>query len=72
MTVREIVFAVALAIAGGLLTKGMFELAESVGWIAAGVLLAVWTWLVLSGDDEPTTVESAAEGAAPSDVEDGE
>lgn len=48
MTVRVVVFAVLLAAAGGLVVAGAWRLDESFGLVVAGVLLAGWSWLILS------------------------
>lgn len=44
---RELIFAAALAVAGSLITTGVALLVPAVAWIVAGVLLALWSWLVL-------------------------
>jgi hypothetical protein len=50
VTQREWMLAGLLAVAGALVTRGLFVLAEALGWIGAGVLVAVWCWFVLAED----------------------
>lgn len=50
--VRELVFAVVLLIAAGLVTTGAYIAATSAGFIVGGLLLAGWCWLILAEGDE--------------------
>lgn len=48
---EQIILAVLLAVAAAAITIGCFQLCVALGWIAGGVCLAGWSWLVL-GDVE--------------------
>lgn len=48
---REITFAVALAVAGALIATGAFLIHDAAGFVVAGVLVGAWSWLVLSVGD---------------------
>jgi hypothetical protein len=48
--VREWIFAALLAVAGGLIVVGAAMWSRPAGFVAAGVVLAVWSWDTLSGD----------------------
>lgn len=52
MAARELLFAVLLLIAAGLVTVGAWRLDQSVGLIVGGILLAGWSWLLLGDIDE--------------------
>ena len=52
MSVREILFAVAVAVALSAVVRGVFMLNEPAAWITSGLSLAGWSWLVLGGDDK--------------------
>lgn len=43
---REGILAALLAVAAVFLVIGAALISEAVGWIVAGVVLAVWAWLV--------------------------
>lgn len=45
---RELIFAILLALAGAAVTVGAALIVTPAGWIVGGVLLAAWSWLVLS------------------------
>lgn len=45
---RAAVFALVLLASSGLITYGIARVNASAAWIAGGVLLAAWSWLVLS------------------------
>lgn len=47
MTLRESVFACLLAVAFGLITRGVWEMYRPAGWVVAGLLIAVFGWLTL-------------------------
>jgi hypothetical protein len=49
---REVIFAAVLLVACGLVVAGVAVLSTSGAFIVAGVVLAGWSWLVLS---EPTS-----------------
>lgn len=44
---REYVLAALLALAAVLVVVGVAMLSEAAGWIAAGVAVAAWSWLML-------------------------
>lgn len=44
---RELLFAAMLALASAAIVAGAAMLTPGAGWIATGMLLAVWSWLVL-------------------------
>ena len=44
-------FAVVLLVSAGLVSAAAFTVDASLGLAVAGVLLAVWSWLALSGDE---------------------
>lgn len=44
---RELIFAVMLALASAAIVTGAAMFTPAAGWVAFGVLLAVWSWLVL-------------------------
>lgn len=48
MSVREWLFAALTFVAGVLVVVGVFRVFDAAGFMVAGVLLAVWSWLVLS------------------------
>lgn len=48
---RELIFAVALVVSAACITVGVSLVSREAGWVAGGVLLALWSWLVL-GDGE--------------------
>lgn len=54
MTAREIALGVLLAIAAGFLVAAASTIGAGVMYLAAGVLLAGWAWLMFAetGDDE--------------------
>lgn len=45
---RAVVFAACLAVAGALITVGMWGVRESAGYVTAGLVVGGWSWLVLS------------------------
>lgn len=45
---RQVVFAGVLAVAGALIAVGFAQAWEPLGFIVAGILLAVWSWLILA------------------------
>jgi len=47
VAVRELIFAVLLLVAGGLVVAGLAAVHHAAGLVAAGVLLAAWSWLIL-------------------------
>lgn len=47
---RELTFAVLLAVAAVLVVVGVAEWSHAAGFVTGGVLLAGWSWLVLSVD----------------------
>ena len=47
MGARSLIFAFALLAAGGLIVTGCAMWSQPVAFVVAGVLLAVWAWLVL-------------------------
>lgn len=49
MRLKEYVAEIVAGVAAVLITVGVFDIARSAGLICAGVMLAVWGWLV-SGD----------------------
>lgn len=51
MPVREWIFAVLLVVAGGFVVTGVSAWSSAAAWVAAGVLLAGWSWLVLGEVD---------------------
>jgi hypothetical protein len=56
---REAVFAALLIVAAGLIVAGVALVAVPVALVIAGLLLAGWAWLVLSGPDaEPAGGEA--------------
>lgn len=44
---RERIFAVLLAVAGGLIVAGVALWSDVFALVAAGVLLGAWAWLIL-------------------------
>jgi hypothetical protein len=48
---RERIMAFLLAVAAGLITIGAFRCADFAGFIVAGILLGVWSWLVFGEVD---------------------
>lgn len=44
---REVIFAVILALASAAIVIGAADYSPGAAWIAAGALLAGWSWLVL-------------------------
>lgn len=48
MSRRELTFAVFLAAAAASIVTGVARLSVPVGFITAGVLFAVWSWLILA------------------------
>ena len=47
MSLREILLALVLLVAGGLVVAGAAGLSVALAKVVAGVLLAGWAWLVL-------------------------
>lgn len=58
---REILFALALLVAGSCVVVGVALLFAPVAWIVAGVLVAGWSYLVLAddGSGRPVDVEAS-------------
>lgn len=50
MSLREWMLAGLLAVAAGLVVRGLFEWSDGAGWVGSGVLLAAWCWFVLADD----------------------
>jgi hypothetical protein len=48
MSKREAILALLLAVAATMVVVGAAQLAEPVAWILGGLLLAVWSWLILA------------------------
>lgn len=44
---RERILAVLLAVAGGLVVVGVALVSQAAAFVAGGVLLAAWSWLLL-------------------------
>lgn len=57
MPIREILFAVLTAVAAALISVGAYLERPSVGLVVAGVLLAVWSWMVLAGVSDEVDAE---------------
>lgn len=57
MPMREFLFAVLTAVAAALISVGAFLERPSVGLVVAGVLLAVWSWMVLAGEPDKGAAE---------------
>ena len=53
LPVREVVFAVALLVAAGLVVAGFALVQPAAALVAAGFLLAGWAWLVCGDVDKP-------------------
>ena len=45
---REILFALSLAVASAAVIWGVLLVNEAVAWIVGGLLFAAWSWLVFS------------------------
>ena len=58
---HEILFAFALATAAQLIIVGVALVSVPAGFIAAGVLTAVWSWLVLSGVEPSSSTDDGGE-----------
>lgn len=56
---RESVFFVMLLVASACVVVGVGHWSHGAAWIAAGLLLAVVTWLILGGDRPALAVEDA-------------
>lgn len=54
---RDALFGVALLLCLVAIVVGVATYAPGVAWIVAGVLGIPWSWLVLGGDDSPTSEE---------------
>ncbi len=52
MTIREVLFAAAAALALVAVVFGIHQYSVAAAWIAGGVLFGGWSWLILGGDDE--------------------
>ena len=52
MTIREALFALFLAAAAVLVIRGVWLIHAPTAWIVAGLLTAVWSWLVLASIGE--------------------
>lgn len=52
MSERETTFAALLAVAGLSITAGAAWFSIGAGLVTAGVLLGLWSWLVLADDDD--------------------
>lgn len=50
MSLRDLTLAGALLLAGGLVVVGVSRINDAAGLITGGVLLALWSWLVLADD----------------------
>jgi hypothetical protein len=48
LPIREVLFACALAWAGVLIAAGVSQMHRPSGLIVAGLLLAVWSWVLLA------------------------
>lgn len=48
MSLREWILAGLLAVAAGLVVRGVASFSTGAAWLAAGVAVGVWSWLVLT------------------------
>ena len=60
---RAVLFAIALTVAAACVVVGISTWSLGAAWIAAGVLLAVLSWAVLSDGDEVAVVEPVVDPA---------
>lgn len=54
MSLREALFAAALIGAGALVVAGVAQVSRPAALVTAGVLVAVWAWLVLADSGDPS------------------